>query len=552
MFEVSLRKPKIRSTFLALTLSLGVGALVTSNSACSLALGKNVDQCSVNSDCNQYNGTNLICRKSDHTCQSLTSPECPYAYSSDQNGSLTNDNAIYMGLIISLSGSYGSGYKTYEAAARTALDDFQKVGALLPPSAASGGNPRPLVAIECDDASSEQDDNHTVLASAHHLVDDVGVQAIIGTPSTNTTVAIANSVTIPAGVFLISPSATGSNITSLSDNNLVWRTCPSDTYQGLALATYLRDVLIPQVRQKNNIPAGGVKILSFFRGDVYGEGLEAIFKASDAFTNGIKTETFKEFNYGSSDGSPTNTDVQQQLANFAPNIVLAFGLGEVAFNVIKQTEDNWTAEEGSAPRPYYVATDGIVTDDPTKSIAGVVKAKGGDLYKRVVYSTAASTTTTVLNRYNDAIGNFVRGNYLQNEQAGILGPDDTLGAPGTYDSVYILGYAITSATAQGRAATARGADIARAMANLTNGAAADLWRVDLPSAEATLNSGGTVKINGASSPLNFDLKTGDVVTDISFECISSTGAQTDSGLVYQSTPQTMGGSFNPSACGYTP
>jgi len=540
------KMPKLISSFLALASSVGFGALVASNSACTFALGKTTDQCTVNSDCVGKFGDGQVCRKSDNTCQALVTTQCPYVYGTTTPDNV--DNAIYIGVIISLTGPYGSGYRPYEAAARTAIEDFRKDND-LPPSAGSAGKTRPLLMVECDDASASEDDNATVLKSAHHLVDDLQVPAIIGTPSTSTTIAVAN-VAIPQNVFVISPSATGANLTSLSDNGLVWRTGPSDTYQGPALASYLSSVLIPRIRAKNSLAAGGVKILSFFRGDVYGQGLEAIFKGTDAFKNSIQKETFKEFGYSTDDGSPSNTDVQQQIAGFAPHIILAFGFGEVATNVIKPTEDLWATAAGSAPRPYYLATDGVVSDNTTG--LGSIIAGSPDLYKRVVYTTAAVETSDVYNRYHDSFVNLVNGPaYEPQFRADIINSAGSFGAPGAYDSVYIAGYGITAATARGGKAVATGADIAQAMTKLTTGSTpADLWWQVAAATLPALSNGNSVKINGASGPLDFDLTTGDVVTDIAYQCAVASGDQQASGLVYQSGPKTLSGTFN--ACGYTP
>jgi hypothetical protein len=88
---------------------------------------------------------------------------------------------------------------------------------------------------------------------ARHLVNDLGVQAIIGVAYSGITISFATAVTVPAGVLAISPAATSVLITSLDDKGLVWRTSPSDRFQGRAAALLvscpaLRETRIPSKR----------------------------------------------------------------------------------------------------------------------------------------------------------------------------------------------------------------------------------------------------------------------------------------------------------------
>lgn len=62
------------------------------------------------------------------------------------------------------------------------------------------------------------------------------VVAVVGASCSGETNGMVQAVTIPAGVVSISDSATAPSITDLDDNDLVFRTAPSDAYQGAALA----------------------------------------------------------------------------------------------------------------------------------------------------------------------------------------------------------------------------------------------------------------------------------------------------------------------------
>jgi branched-chain amino acid transport system substrate-binding protein len=75
-------------------------------------------------------------------------------------------------------------------------------------------------------------------AAATQVIND-GAVAILGGMCSGVTAAIANNVTIPNGVLQISPSATAATITTLADNDLVFRTSPSDAYNSEVFAKSL-------------------------------------------------------------------------------------------------------------------------------------------------------------------------------------------------------------------------------------------------------------------------------------------------------------------------
>jgi branched-chain amino acid transport system substrate-binding protein len=75
--------------------------------------------------------------------------------------------------------------------------------------------------------------------AATHLVEDEKVLAIVGPLCSGAAMAIYKNVTIPAGITVVSPSATSPAITSLDDGDLVFRTSPSDVYQGSIMAQLL-------------------------------------------------------------------------------------------------------------------------------------------------------------------------------------------------------------------------------------------------------------------------------------------------------------------------
>ena len=68
------------------------------------------------------------------------------------------------------------------------------------------------------------------------LVNVEQVVAVIGPSCSGATNGMAQSVTIPAGVVMLSDTATAPGISELDDNDLVFRVSASDAYQGRSLA----------------------------------------------------------------------------------------------------------------------------------------------------------------------------------------------------------------------------------------------------------------------------------------------------------------------------
>ena len=99
------------------------------------------------------------------------------------------------------------------------------------------------------------------------LVNIEQVVAIIGPSCSGATNGMAQSVTIPAGVVLLSDSATAPGISELDDNDLVFRAAASDAYQGRSLAELAR--------------AHGYDALAVtYANDDYNAGLAGVFEAA--------------------------------------------------------------------------------------------------------------------------------------------------------------------------------------------------------------------------------------------------------------------------------
>ena len=83
-------------------------------------------------------------------------------------------------------------------------------------------------------------DNALATSNAERLIAD-GVVGIIGGDCSGVTGAILQNVAIPNGMVMISPSATSPALTTVEDNDLFFRTAPSDAREGEVMTEVLMD-----------------------------------------------------------------------------------------------------------------------------------------------------------------------------------------------------------------------------------------------------------------------------------------------------------------------
>ena len=83
--------------------------------------------------------------------------------------------------------------------------------------------------------------------AADRLVNSENVLAIAGALCSGATISAANNAAIPGGVTMISPASTSPAISEMQDKDLVFRTAPSDAYQGEVMARLLKSKGIEEI-----------------------------------------------------------------------------------------------------------------------------------------------------------------------------------------------------------------------------------------------------------------------------------------------------------------
>jgi branched-chain amino acid transport system substrate-binding protein len=159
---------------------------------------------------------------------------------------------VKFGLLAPLTGSFEGIGKGAKNAVDLAVNEINSNGGVLG---------KDLEVLVADDGSGAK----KALEGAKELVGK-GVTSIIGPSVSSATIPVANDVTIPANVLLMSYFATSPAVTAIKDNNLVWRTIPSDAFQGVIAAR----------TAFNEYKARKVGVL--YVDSAYGKGISQVFK----------------------------------------------------------------------------------------------------------------------------------------------------------------------------------------------------------------------------------------------------------------------------------
>jgi len=467
--------------------------------------------CSTNAECITRNaGAPAICRKDTQTCVSLLSPDCPKVY-----GDPSNDDAIVLGGLYTLSGVNQSSGVARMQSIELAIDDFTQTVVGLP--GGSDGKPRPLVLVECDD----QSDNGHATDAANHLI-DVGVPAILGPGGSGLVTAVIQNATIPAGVLVISASATSTSLSGISP--LFWRTAPSDNIQAIAMQDQVG--ALETAFKAANPTITKLKLAVAYQNNTYGTGLFGALSAgltlnglpvTDPGNNGF----FTPLSYDATTLDPSAAAAT--VLSDEDNLIVGIGTTEIITQFLTPIETNWNA---SAPRPLYLFSDAGEKPELLTAVTG------NDALRTRVRGTVPGTD-------NPLFGTFS----LQYE--GKYGSTaDVFGMAGAYDSLYLVAYDIVALGTQ----PITGMNIANAMAKMIGGQKLAVGAANIKTAIQVLESGNAIDIDGASGPLDFDLNAHEAKSDITVWCISKDGSGNpifaSSGRYYDSPSGTMKGTFS--------
>ena len=139
------------------------------------------------------------------------------------------DDPVKLGILLGYTGPIESMVANMGPAAEAAIAEVNEAGTLL------GG-----VTVEGERADTGCIDNAVATSAAERLIGD-GADGIIGGDCSGVTGAVLQNVAIPNGMVMISPSATSPALSTVEDQDLFFRTAPSDAREGEVMAQDIMD-----------------------------------------------------------------------------------------------------------------------------------------------------------------------------------------------------------------------------------------------------------------------------------------------------------------------
>ncbi len=291
--------------------------------------------------------------------------------------------------------------------------------------------------------------------AAQKLVSIENVFGIVGALSSGVTIPVAQSVTSNAKVPQVSPASTSPVITDLSDKDYLFRSVPSDAFQGVALAEVIDE-------------AGYKNVATLYVNNDYGEGLAQSFKGAFEKKGGVVSASLAY--------EPGNASYRGELAKAASKdaeALLLIGYPENGITILRQA-----LEEGYFST--FVYSDGLKAPE----IIAAIGAK----YLNGSFGTApqAMKDTEAAQLYDKAY----------KKRFGEAPPKPYIDT--SYDAVYVL------ALAAEKAGSDKGADVQKELRNVANPPGEKILPGQWAKAVKLIAEGKEIQYVGASGSIDFD------------------------------------------------
>jgi len=474
---------------------LAFAASLLAASGCSVIVNTDPrDACTSSKECTARFGEPSACVNAQ--CTKLLTPECTEVWPAN---AMSQDNVMLIGFMGALAGEFASYGTPTKEGAELALQEIEVLGNGLSAPTNSSGQ-RHLAMLVCDHASDPS-------RVARHLVESAHVPVIIGDSFSSATLTMFDQVARPAGVLVLSPSATSPALTAHDDAGLLWRTSPSDVVQAEALKFLVVDV--QDALRKTGVLKEDQRatIAMPTKSDSAGLGLARAATAVNTEVPNPAPAVNPDVpdEYADPGKETVNWDDHiQNILRRPPNIILAMGTGEFVSSMMKGIEDGWNP---SLPRPWYLLPEG---DRVTELSDLVAKSPDYRLNERILGTAPGA-------RRSDLYSSFERSfrGAFGNRDPGNL-------AEFGYDAAYLVAYAIAIANR----ASPTGQELAAAMRNVSC-----KGKTTVPAGSTgfsgyfkTAEIDGCIDFEGASGPLDFNPDTGEALSDIGMWCLRRNGS----------------------------
>ncbi len=306
--------------------------------------------------------------------------------------------------------------------------------------------------------------------AAQKLLSLEGAVALVGALSSGVTIPIASSVSKPNRIVQISNASTSPVISTLDDDDFLFRTIPSDAFQGVALAQVV-------------VESGLMNVGTLYINNDYGEGLANSFR--DAF------EALGADNSAALPYEPGNASYRGELAAVSRDgaeALLLIGYPENGVIILRQA-----LEEGYFTK--FIFTDGMKSPKIIEAIGSYLDGSIGTNPQALGDSDPAMHFATA---YEEHFG------------APVLTPF----VDAAYDAVYILALAIEAAGSSDKVA------IRDHLRNVANPPGTSVGPGEWAKAKALIAEDEAVNYIGAAGAHDFDAG-GDVEGTFAFWTIEN-------------------------------
>jgi len=428
-------------------------------------------------------GKAAVCRRG--ACVPLESVDCTVMARPED---LADESTIWVGSMFPTHPPLGPDFVESVRSVDLARRDFLEVSNGLP-SPRPGAPPRPIAVVQCDDGVDPP-------RAARHLVDDVGVPAIIGFARSKEVVDLALSLFNPRGVMALAAN-TAPMLSSIpgapGQPRMVWRVTYSSPMLAGAMAAVVRRVE-PQLRASHALAAAEpMRVLLVRVTNATGIGVSDSVVATLRYNGKTVAENgergFREVaipDLTELHGASASARVLAEIAAFHPHVVLDTAGGA---SLVAEIEAAWPA--GGLARPVYVLQGTLSEPEYAQAIAHDA-ALARRLFGVDTATESAPATKYVL-RHNEAFQPPI--NALEANDA-------------PYDAFYAFAYL---AAALGDAPI-DGPSLARAIPHIVGGKPVDVGPAGIYAALAALGRGESLDLHGAATSLDFDPATGDAST----------------------------------------
>ncbi len=433
-------------------------------------LGPRPERCSANSDCRDAFGFGSVCGDDGYCAPVRVDPRCTETWPEDlfRNAENYSDHVV-IGSIFNMPFDEPQRLSA-ELAVRNAWDAEDT----------SGVYGHFVAIVHCDNAEDinidDQNSVESAVSSAQFLVDELGIQAIVGPSTSDESFAVFDAAS-PGGAITISPSATSPDLTPVGgfptdqSPGLFWRTAPPDDLQAFAIAQDLLD-------------RGAESIVILYEESSYASSLADAVQAN--FEGGGRTVVTNSY----ADGTALAQLIPRTFDEGADEVVYFTG----------ESADVVTFLDTASVTPAYVGVPIFLADAAADT--ALFDVSGGAAMLPFVRGSRPQVPQG--QRYNDFSINY-------NAEYG-ESPDESVFTSYAFDASWLALYGAMWADIEGKPVS--GENIGRGIRQLSRGDTLDIGYFTLGQVRSAFEAGDSVDIEGASGGLDYDEQTGEVSNPI--------------------------------------